>query len=144
MDTIPSNLGTLTEELEDASQFHASAALHSAGGSRERHRELAQVYARMLAEVRRWESDRRGTDAPELDDPRASRRSESYAAMLDRVYRIHAAAVPTRRSIRIRAADAGAEGNARDGRGAQGAHTSAGRSKPEIRPSGCVCNGEVA
>lgn len=143
MDTIPSNLGTLTEELEDARQFHAGAALHSAGGGRERHREMAQVYARMLTEVRRWESDRCGIDAPERTDARAPHR-ESYAAMLDRVYRIYAAAVPARQSIRVRAADAGTNGDARDGCGVQGACASASRSQPGIQAPARICNGEVA
>lgn len=124
MDTIPSNLGTLTEELEDARQFHAAAALHSAGDGRERHREMAKVYARMLTEVRQWESDRCGIDAPEQTDSRAPRRRESYAAMLDRVYRIYAAAVPARQSIRV--------------------YAPKNHSQPGIQAPACICNGEVA
>lgn len=120
MGMIPSNLCILIEQLEDARQFHELAAEVSDGGQHQLHHEQAQGYAAMLSEIRRWESR-----ASECDESTGSSVTwkglghadpvESYAALLDRVYRIHLAVAPDKTSIRIRAAVDTTDGQARDG-----------------------------
>jgi hypothetical protein len=94
MEEIPSNLCTLVEQLEDARQFHEGAARRSAGFQRECHSERSRAYATMLSEIRDWESrkrrpsDRQGSHAA-VDAPGDILTDDSYAALLERVYRIH-------------------------------------------------------
>lgn len=121
MDTIPANLCTLIEQLEDARQFHGCAARQSAGEPRERHRARSQAYAAMVSEIRKWE--RRSNESCEPRRPVAmvdgldpAHHDESYAALLERVYRMHRAVAPVAQAIRIRAADDAMDGEARDGR----------------------------
>jgi hypothetical protein len=108
MDAIPSNLCTLVEQLEDAREFHDGAARQSDGLSRERHSARSLAYAMMLSEIRDWESRKReaglrqGPGTPGLD-PDLPYHDDSYAALLERVYRIHSSLVPVGRAIRVRA-----------------------------------------
>jgi hypothetical protein len=113
MEVIPSNLCTLVEQLEDARQFHEGAARLSAGFQRECHSERSRAYATMLSEIRDWESRKRrhshGQDFHAASDaPGGLLADDSYAALLERVYRIHSSAAPHRQAIGI---GAGAMGN---------------------------------
>lgn len=122
MDAIPSNLCTLVEQLEDARQFHDGAARHAYGPYRERHSARALIYAAMLSEIRDWESRKRQAAATEDfasagDDRCHAWLDDSYASLLERVYRIHSAVAPAWQAIRARAAgDATEDGSAMDGR----------------------------
>jgi hypothetical protein len=117
MDAIPSNLCTLVEQLEDAREFHDGAARQSDGLSRERHSARSVAYAMMLSEIRDWESRKRepgirqGPGIPGRD-PDLPSHDDSYAALLERVYRIHSSLAPVGRAIRVRTATI-----AMDGRG---------------------------
>lgn len=99
MDAIPSNLCTLVEQLEDARQFHDGAARQSDGPYRERHSARSLAYAMMLSEIRDWESRTRrsdhrlGSGVASLD-PIPPSHDDSYAALLERVYRIHSSVGP--------------------------------------------------
>lgn len=128
MGTIPANLGTLIEQLEDTRQFHHRAGTESSGNQSQRHRVKSQAYAAMLAEIAQWESRNAACDAqghsvaPSNDPVHASPLEDGYAALLDRIFRIHRAATAhtavelvTRRN-RIRAPDNAMEGEAMDGR----------------------------
>lgn len=109
MDAIPSNLCTLVEQLEDAREFHDGAARQSNGLFRERHSARSLAYAMMLSEIRDWESrkrrpgDRQGYGIPGLD-PVPPSHDDSYAALLERVYRIHSSVGPVGETIRVRPA----------------------------------------
>lgn len=103
MDAIPSNLCTLVEQLEDARQFHDGAARQSDGVYHEQHCARSLAYARMLSEIREWESrvrlseGRRCTDL----DPSPPLHDDSYAALLERVYLIHSSVRPVGRTMQI-------------------------------------------
>lgn len=107
MDAIPSNLCTLVEQLEDARQFHDGAARQSDGLHRERHSARSLAYAMMLSEIRDWESRKRrsglrqASGTADLDSIPLSR-DDSYAALLDRVYRIHSSVGTVGKTIRVR------------------------------------------
>lgn len=111
MDAIPSNLCTLVEQLEDARQFHDGAARQSDGLYRERHSARSLAYAMMLSEIRDWESRKRqpgtrqASDIADLDSVLLSR-DDSYAALLERVYRIHSSAGTAGKTIHVRATSA--------------------------------------
>jgi hypothetical protein len=126
MDTIPANLCTLIEQLEDARQFHGHAARQSAGERREHHRAKSQAYAAMVSEIRKWErrisasGEQQYPAAPE-SGPARSDHEESYAALLERVYRMHRAVAPVAHAIRMRATGDAMDGEARDGRRRAGA-----------------------
>jgi hypothetical protein len=117
MDAIPSNLCTLVEQLEDARQFHDGAARQSDGLYRERHSARSLAYAMMLSEIRDWESRKRQSgarqvpDIPDLDCFLLSH-DDSYAALLERVYRIHSSVGTVGKTIHVHAT------SAPDGRGA--------------------------
>lgn len=117
MDAIPSNLCILVEQLEDAREFHDGAARQSDGLFRERHSARSLAYAMMLSEIRAWESCKRepgirqGRGIPRLD-PDPPSRDDSYAALLERVYRIHSSLAPVGQAIRV------ATATVMDGRGA--------------------------
>ncbi|HET9819799.1 MAG TPA: hypothetical protein VFP92_11610 [Rhodanobacteraceae bacterium] len=126
MDTIPANLCTLIEQLEDARRFHGCAARQSAGEARERHRARSLAYAAMVSEIRKWAFRNNESDAPQspaasANAPGRSDHEESYAALLERVYRMHRAVAPVARAIRMRAAGDAMDGEARDGRRRAGA-----------------------
>ncbi|MGH8216262.1 MAG: hypothetical protein ACREPZ_11295 [Rhodanobacteraceae bacterium] len=121
MDAIPSNLCTLVEQLEDARQFHDGAARRSASFQRDCHSERSRAYATMLSEIRDWESRRRQSvlkprDFLDTGDSGRALLDDSYAALLERVYRIHSSVAPTRRTIGASAAGAVIGGSAVDGR----------------------------
>lgn len=127
MDTIPANLCMLIEQLEDSRQFHQLAAEASTGTMGDSHREKSLAYAAMLSEIRVWKSRANGCDEPQqpaapLDPSDHPHGSDSYVALLERVYRIHravaahGAVAPVATSIRIRAADDATDGEAMDGR----------------------------
>ena len=107
MDAIPSNLCTLVEQLEDARQFHDGAARQSDGLYRERHSARSLAYAMMLSEIRDWElrkrqsGARQASDTAELDSLLLSR-GDSYAALLERVYRIHSSVGTVGKTIHVR------------------------------------------
>jgi hypothetical protein len=108
VEVIPSNLCTLVEQLEDARQFHEGAALRSAGFQRECHSERSRAYATMLSEIRDWESrKRRPSNGPDfhaaVDAPGDILTDDSYAALLERVYRIHSSVASHRRAIGLTA-----------------------------------------
>lgn len=121
MEVIPSNLCTLVEQLEDARQFHAGAARQSDGFRRECHRERSRAYATMLSEIRAWESRKRRFSATHgsgasCDDPGVMYPDDTYAALLDRVYRIHSSAAPAGQTTHARTTGVTTDGLARDGR----------------------------
>lgn len=105
MDAIPSNLCTLVEQLEDARQFHDGAARQSDGLYRERHSARSLAYATMLSEIRDWESRKRqpasAGDSAFGFDPAPLPHDDSYAALLERVYRIHSSVGPVGPTIRV-------------------------------------------
>ncbi|MGH8233410.1 MAG: hypothetical protein ACREPU_04350 [Rhodanobacteraceae bacterium] len=127
MDTIPANLRTLVEQLDDSRQFHDAAAQQSSGALGERHRDKARAYAAMLSEIGEWESRNSDGGEPKHSaassvDPDCTNPGDGYAALLDRVYRIHraiathSAVAPIAEIIRIRATGNAMDGEARDGR----------------------------
>lgn len=130
MGAIPSNLWVLVEQLEDSRRFHETAARQSGGPCAAGHRAKSWTYAAMLAEIRAWgararEHDGLARHASAGDGPDSFECRDSYAALLERIYRLHEAAPAFRPSIRICAADSAREGRARegearDGHGAQG------------------------
>lgn len=112
MDAIPSNLCTLVEQLEDARQFHDGAARLSDGPYRERHSARSLAYAMMLSEIRDWESRKRQSSHRQDSgiagiDPDPPSHDDSYAALLERVYRIHSSVAPVARTISVGAAIGG-------------------------------------
>jgi hypothetical protein len=130
MDAIPSNLCNLVEQLEDARQFHHDATRQAAGERCEQHREKSQAYAVMIAEIRGWEfRHRRDGDArhpgetgdrPDHD----SRDNDGYAALLERVCRLHSAVAFVAQSVRLRATG-GAMAGPGTATGAQGCQCAA-------------------
>jgi len=116
MDAIPSNLCTLVEQLEDARQFHDGAARQSDGLYRERHSARSHAYSMMLSEIREWESRKLRSDTrqasriTDLDSILLSH-DDSYAALLERVYRIHSSVGTVGKTIHVHAT------SALDGRG---------------------------
>jgi hypothetical protein len=115
MEVIPSNLCTLVEQLEDARQFHEGAARRSGGFKRECHSERSRAYASMLSEISNWESRKRRCGTPQdvdADDLSGEvLADDSYAALLERVYRIHSSVSPHRQAVGIGASSV-AVGNA--------------------------------
>ena len=110
MEVIPSNLCTLVEQLVDARQFDEGAARQSAGFQRECHGERSRAYAWMLSEIRDWEfRTRRPREAQGFratgDAPDTVLTDDSYAALLERVYRIHSSVAPSRQAIGMRASE---------------------------------------
>lgn len=127
MEVIPSNLCTLVEQLEDARRFHAGAARQSDGFRRERHRERSRAYATMLSEIKAWESRKRRFSGIQsfgasCDDPGVAYPDDTYAALLDRVYRIHSSGAPARQTTHTRTTGATTDGLARDGHRCAGEH----------------------
>lgn len=111
MDVIPSNLCTLVEQLEDARQFHDGAARQSDGPYRERHSARSLAYAMMLSEIRDWESRKRQSGIRQASDiadpdPIFLSHDDSYAALLERVYRIHSSVGAVGKTIHVRATSA--------------------------------------
>lgn len=126
MDTAPANLGTLIEQLEDAQRFHMDAAQQSVGDVRERHLARSWVYSAMLTEIADWQS--RGDPSRVQAGTRqrgavAAPRPDGYAALLERIYRIHGAATLAERPASMHAADGTARGGATDGSRRAGSRT---------------------
>ena len=121
MTTVPSNLCTLIEQLEDARQFHELAAEASDGLLSERQHAQSQGYAAMLEEVGRWESracqrDKvSGSDATNHGRDHAGP-DDGYAALMNRISRMQCALASVNPLIRIRAAGNTMDGEATDGR----------------------------
>lgn len=138
MNMIPPNLCILIEQLEDARQFHDSAAAQSVRNLHTCHRSKAKAYAAMLAEIRAWESRNRVSahdDGALHDDPRRFEPADTYAAMLERVFRMFEAATSSVRDSRICPADDAAEGKAKGGPGAQ----VRGRfDRPQLQAQACI------
>lgn len=117
MEALYANVFALIEQLEDARRFHDVEARFSNGVRRQRHRARSDAYAAMLVEIAYWESRHRGRDArhPRFTfDPTASA-EDGYAALLERVYHIHAQAVPHKPFLYARATGDAMEGGATDG-----------------------------
>lgn len=126
MDATPANLGTLIEQLEDAQRFHMDAAQQSVGDVRERHLARSWTYSAMLAEIADWQS--RGDPAIVPADKRQERiapaqRPDGYAALLERIYRIHGAAAPATRPTSMHAPGGAASGVAANGGRRAGSRT---------------------
>ena len=110
MDAIPSNLCTLVEQLEDARQFHDGAA-QSDGPYRERHSARSHAYSMMLSEIRDWESRKRRSRTRQVPgvadlDPILLSHDDSYAALLERVYRIHSSVGAVGKTVHVHATSA--------------------------------------
>lgn len=120
MTMVPSNRCSLVEQLEDARQFHELAAEVSDWLLREHQHERSQGYAAMLAEIRHWEScacqrdEVSGFDATNHGSGHADP-DDGYAALMNRISRMHRALASVKPPIRIRAADGTTDGQVRDG-----------------------------
>lgn len=96
MSNVPSNLCTLVEQLEDSRRFHDDEAQNSIGARRAYHHEKSQSYAAMLTEIRQWEAlAARCDDVPDFieasNSPGHTHAGDSYAALLNRIVRMHRA-----------------------------------------------------
>lgn len=123
MDAIPSNLCILVEQLEDARQFHMCAAQASNGDRHQRHCELSDGYAAMLAEIRLWKQGasqparEAHSDSGRDDGPIKLVQASDYVTLMHHISRMHRALVASvKPAVRIRANGDAMDGVAMEGR----------------------------
>lgn len=122
-DTTSTGLRSLVEQLEDARQFHKVSAQHSTGDQREHHAARSLAYVGMLLEIRRWELRHIPSAKPwygDTLDEADGGNGDGYAALMERIYRIHSAGPPLRNVITTQATTSATgdpgDGVAMDGR----------------------------